>query len=132
MITHNSKNSNIIGSKFRLIFQYGLLVIAFGLTLSLISSILTFLQSKEKLKKEELRVEALKKENLELKNKISQVESRDFIEKMARDNLGFAYSGESIIILPDKEIVKKVLSFEEKKEDTLPDPNWKKWMQLFF
>ena len=68
----------------------------------------------------------IQKKNEELKVKLQEAQSREFIEKIARDKLGLAKEGETVVILPpsEPEVTK---SAEEKII-----PNWQKWWKLFF
>jgi len=81
-------------------------------------------------KKEELT--QLKKEQERLKAELERVSSEEYVEKQIRDNLGMSRAGELIVVLPDPEIVKKFSPIVAQEEEVLPDPNWKKWLNLFF
>jgi len=77
------------------------------------------------------KVEKMKQENAELEAQIAQTQGSAFIEKQIRDKLGLAKAGEAIVVLPDVEILKKLAPRIPVEENTLPDPNWKKWIHLF-
>ncbi|MCX6704696.1 MAG: septum formation initiator family protein [Candidatus Woesebacteria bacterium] len=81
--------------------------------------------------KEKNKVEKMKEENARLEAQIAQTQGSAFIEKQIRDKLGLAKAGEAIVVLPDPEILKKLAPQMPVEEDTLPDPNWKKWIKLF-
>lgn len=75
------------------------------------------------------RQEALRKlerENQELQKKLEEAKSPEFIERMARDNLGLIKEGETIVLMPNL----PAQAGDQKEEENLP--NWKKWWQLFF
>ena len=76
-------------------------------------------------------VEKMKEENARLEAQIAQTQGSAFIEKQIRDKLGLAKTGEAIVVLPDAEILKKLAPQTPVEENTLPDPNWKKWLKLF-
>jgi hypothetical protein len=40
--------------------------------------------------------------------------------------------GEVIVVLPDEDILRKLAPLLPTEENTLPEPNWKKWEKLFF
>jgi phosphoglycerate-specific signal transduction histidine kinase len=84
-----------------------------------------------KIEKEKEKIEKLKKEKEELQKDVEMARSEEFIEKQLRDNLGLAKEGEIVVILPDYETVKKFAPGIEEEEDLLPEPNWKKWVNLF-
>lgn len=64
------------------------------------------------------------KKNMELKKKLQFTQSQEFIEKEAREKLGWTKPGETIVIIPP---------FEATQSATVKVlPNWKKWLKLFF
>jgi len=77
------------------------------------------------------RLEQMKEDNARLQAQIAQTQGDAFIEKQIRDKLGFAKTGEAVVILPDPEILKKLAPQMPVEENSLPDPNWKKWLKLF-
>jgi cell division protein FtsB len=77
------------------------------------------------------KVAKMKQENANLEAQIAQTQGSAFIEKQIRDKLGLARQGEAIVVLPDIEILRKLAPQIPVEENTLPDPNWKKWMKLF-
>ena len=81
--------------------------------------------------REKERVEKMKEENLKLEQQIAQTQGEAFIEKQIRNKLGLAKAGEAIVVLPDPDILKKLAPQIPIEENTLPDPNWKKWLKLF-
>jgi cell division protein FtsB len=81
--------------------------------------------------KEKEKIEKMKEENVRLEAEIAQTQGEVFIEKQIRNKLGLAKEGESIVILPDAEILIKLAPQVLIEKDTLPDPNWRKWVKLF-
>lgn len=73
----------------------------------------------------ENELERVKKENIELKNKLEVVTEPGFSEREARDKLLFSKPGEKIVLLPKEP--EKVLSVND---NTLS--NWRQWIALFF
>ena len=68
----------------------------------------------------------LKKENTELKQKLAEVNTLEFVEKQARDKLNLQKEGEIVVVLPKEEVAGISTHAEE-------DPaNWQKWWKLFF
>jgi cell division protein FtsB len=109
-----------------------LLAISLLMLVSLTRNIIKVREAKERLKEKEAYIEKIKGENEELSQKAKIFKSEEFIEKQLRDKLGLAKEGETIVVLPDEEIIKKFAPSDEKEEEILPDPNWKKWFKLFF
>jgi cell division protein FtsB len=75
--------------------------------------------------KEQIKLENLKRENQELKEKLEFVQTPEFMEKEARDRLGLVQEGEAVVIMPEK-----ITDVQANNQEELP--NWKKWWQLFF
>lgn len=81
----------------------------------------------------ETEMEALTKlqqKNTELKKRLAEVDSPQFIEGQARDRLNFARPGETVAIIPQEELdrilgASKVVSIQVL-------PYWQGWLQLFW
>lgn len=72
----------------------------------------------------------LQKKNSELKKKLAEVGSMEFVERQARDKLNLSRPNETIMIIPEGEI-NKVLGAEIiKKIEEIP--NWLGWLRLFW
>jgi cell division protein FtsB len=108
------------------------IAISLLMLVSLVRNIVKVKEAKDRLKEKEGYIEKIRKENEELSQRVDTFKSEEFIEKQLRDKLGLAKEGEIIIILPDKETITKFAPNDEKEEEILPDPNWKKWLNLFF
>jgi cell division protein FtsB len=101
------------------------------LLLSLARNVLRIRKSGLKISEAQQKVDKLKVENQELQQKLSEVTQGDYIEKQLRDKLGMAKEGEIVVVLPDDETLRKLAPRPVEEEETLPDPNWKKWVHLF-
>lgn len=108
-----------------------MLFLALLLTISLIRNISRVQFAHQTIADSRSRLEELKRQNEELKLKVEEVKSEEYIEKTARDKLGLAKEGEIVIVLPDEETIRKFAPKVEEEEDTLPDPTWRKWLKLF-
>lgn len=107
-----------------------LFLILLGLFYALGSQIYDSLKSGDRLEQETEVLVHLQKRNMELKNKLTEVQSIGFIEKEARNKLNLARVGETIFLIPQKEI-DKVLGVEKKVEE-IKTPNWQGWLRLFW
>ncbi len=72
------------------------------------------------------------KKNQKLSLQLSQVRSQEFIEQQARDKLNLAKPQETVVVVPP-DLVSRVATYSgvisgQKEEE----PNWKKWVKLFF
>lgn len=71
-------------------------------------------------------LEAEKRKNQFLIQRLFYVKTNDFVEEEARRKLGLVKQGEHIVIAPSAP------SKEEKPQEIDKRPNWKKWWSLFF
>ncbi len=118
--------------KLGVYLNYLLIFIFLLMLVSLIRNILRVVESNKRIEKAQDQVERLKKENEELEEKLAVTRSEGYIEKQLRDKLGLAKEGEIVIVLPDEKILETLAPSLEEEEETLPDPNWKKWLKLFY
>lgn len=118
--------------KLKLYSNYLFIFIFMLMLTSLIRNILKAVEANKRIEKMQGRVEKLKEENKELEEKLAITKSEEFIEKQLRDKLGLAKEGEIVIVLPDEKILETLAPSLEEEEETLPDPNWKKWLKLFY
>ena len=117
--------------KFKSSLKYVFIFLFIFLSLSLIRNIIKISQAGKRIEEESRKVSKLEEENTELKKEIGEVSSEDYIEKELRDKLGLTKEGETIMVLPDESVIKSLAPKPEKEEETLPDPNWKRWLKLF-
>jgi cell division protein FtsB len=118
--------------KLRVYSNYLLIFIFLLMFASLIRNILRVVESNKRIGKAQDQVEKLKKENEGLEEKLAVTRSEGYIEKQLRDKLGLAKEGEIVIVLPDEKILETFAPSLEEEEETLPDPNWKKWLKMFY
>ena len=81
--------------------------------------------------KERVAITKLKRENDELARKVEGVQGVEFVESQVRNKLGLVRPGETVVILPDDEVLAKLAPKVVVEEQSLPDPNWKRWLKLF-
>jgi len=101
------------------------------LTGSLIRSLKKHVQTEDLVKRTWDKIEKAKKDNEELEKQLKFVESEKYIEEQIRNKLGMVKEGEIVLVLPDKETLKKLAPNMPEEKDFKPLPNWKKWMNLF-
>lgn len=94
---------------------------------SLSRSVYAIWRKRDIVKARESALRQAEAENRRLKDKLAQVQSPFYVEKIARDKLGLAKPGEVIVLLPTKTDVQQ--------EQIMPRaevPPWKQWWQLVF
>lgn len=121
--------------KIRLISTICLLI-GLYLIVSFSRDLWKLVQKEGQIQKADLRLEKLEDQNQELEKKAQEVQMPEFIEKEAREKLGLAKEGETVVILPEnfeqalRQAQGKLELSSENASDDLP--NWQKWWKLFF
>ncbi|MBL7159726.1 septum formation initiator family protein [Candidatus Microgenomates bacterium] len=95
--------------------------------ISLSSSIRSLLKKDDLFIQKEDKLEELKEKNFQLEQVLEKVQSKEFIEKEAREKLSMGKDGEIVVILPK---TPKIQNSKNPKQEELA--NWKKWYNLFF
>lgn len=111
---------------------YFLIIVVLLLIVSLTRGILKIFEAQKKIEKKKQDIAKLEEENKNLREKLGVITSEEFTEKQLRDKLGLVKEGELVIVLPDEETLRKLAPEPKKDEEILPDPYWKKWINLFF
>lgn len=97
---------------------------------NLFGQIISTLKSGERLDLAAEKLHQLEIKNRELKKRLEQVKSPEFIEQQSRDKLGLVREGETLIVIPEERI-DQILSLNKKMEEVkLPNPLG--WWKLFF
>lgn len=104
-----------------------IIIVGLLLIVNLTRSISQLVKSWEKVDQVKKETVMIQKKNEELKVKLQEAQSREFIEKIARDKLGLAKEGETVVILPVRP--PEADSGQAPHENI---PNWQKWWKLFF
>ena len=71
--------------------------------------------------------QALKKETEELRGELEYRNSRDFVEKEARNKLGLSKKGEAIYVIDSESSDRSDAQHEEKENLS----NWRRWLEVF-
>lgn len=121
-----------VRSNFKLYIRYMLFILSVFLLITLGRNILRIRSSGTRVDEARLNVEKLSEENKKLQEQLEIAQSEQFVEKQLRDKLGLAKEGEVVVVLPEDEILRKFSPQIQVEEDALPDPNWRKWLNLFY
>lgn len=121
-----------VGGKKELLINIVIILVTAFFGISLIRNVVRVAKAKRQIVETAAEVTKLQKENQELKNRLTEVDSQNFTETQLRDKLGLAKPGETVLVLPDPEILKKLAPVDNVEQQTLPEPNWEKWYKLFF
>lgn len=104
-----------------------LLICGLYLIVSSGKSIIYLWNAGKKVGETQKKFNTLQKQNQELKDKLKEVKSPEYIEKIARDELNLGKEGESVVILPEE-----IQNIKPQKSLVKTTPNWQKWYRLFF
>ncbi|MBI2032474.1 MAG: septum formation initiator family protein [Candidatus Levybacteria bacterium] len=89
----------------------------------LIHSIYTLWNKQDLIKEAEKTLSFQKEENRELKTKLREVQSKEFVEQEARNKLFLVKKDEAKVVLPEPTPTPKVTKIDN-------SPNWQKWLKL--
>lgn len=106
-------------------FRSSLVVLLLILIIAVSRSVYTQATKFQEIHKAESKATKLVKENKELKEELKGKQGNLFIEKQARDKLGFRKAGEVLYVLPKN-------SEPNEQELAEKQDNWQKWLELLF
>ena len=101
------------------------LIIAYNLVVQIMQAV----KSGERLSQSAEAVYKLEAKNKELRKKLSQIQSFQFLEEQARNKLGLSKAGETVVVIPEEKL-KTVLGTSASAQIRLP--NWLGWWKVFF
>lgn len=127
-----NKNLGSLEVKFKSVLGYAIWFLVVLLLVSTIRNIGRVISIRKQVEVERQKVEKMQADNAKLQTQIAEAQGQDFIEKQIRNKLGLTKEGEAVVVLPDESIVRSLAPSLTSEEETLPDPNWKKWQKLFF
>lgn len=108
----------------------GIILLGLVIGYKLLVQITDALKSGDRLSAQAEAVYKLEAKNKELKAKLKEIQSPQFIEEIARNKLGLSKTGETIVIIPEQKI-KEILGASESKNPARL-PNWQGWLRVFF
>jgi len=100
--------------------------------ISLSRSVVDLWERRKIVKEEKERLVQVEKKHEDLTEKLNMVQTSAFVEKEARERLGMAKAGDTVIIMDTNS------TFPKEREGILSTdpsgqiPNWKRWWQIFF
>lgn len=125
------KTFQAIKDRLKVYSSYALLLVIVLLIVSLARNITKTIDVQKRIEKKEKDIQKLEDRNQDLKEELRILTSDEYTEKQLRDKLGLAKEGEYVIVLPDEEVLKNLIPEKERNVERLPDPTWKKWLNLF-
>lgn len=104
---------------------YFLIILGIILLVKLLTATWNWRQVDVRLRQEEERISEVEEKNKQLKAKLEEVKSEEFMEKIAREKLGMGKEGEVIVIMPQ-------IDYKKAKKEKQELENWEKWMRVLF
>lgn len=106
------------------------IILAFSILIinNLVRSIYTLWQKYDLVTLAQKELSGQKQESQRLKSQLSHVKSKEFVEEQARNKLFLVKPGEQEVLIPQDLIKESSPSAQAIKDD----PNWRKWLRLFF
>ncbi len=106
-------------------------IITLFFTYNLLQQIFSTLKQADKLGQATDLLRNLELKNESLKKKLTEVKSPAFIEQQARDKLGLAKPGETVIVITPEQLG-TVLSAKQEEQQLKKLPNPQGWLHLFW
>lgn len=107
--------------------KWSILVVIAGLLFAVKqgASVWRLWKSGEQVHLAQMQLQQEEERNQALKKRLAEVDNPEFIEREAREKLGYAKEGETILILPQQnEVDSSQLTVDSR-------PNWRKWWDLY-
>lgn len=117
--------------RFVKIRGYALILLIFLFGISLFRNVLKVNEARNRLEREKGKVRELEEQGKVLEEQLTVMQGNEFLESQLRDKLGLAKEGESVVVLPDSETLKRLVPSIPDEKDYLPDPPYVKWMKIF-
>lgn len=112
--------------------KYILLIVTIFLIVSMSRSTVKMLGKGKTIDDARKNVENLEKEQAGLLKLKEKVDSDQFVEKEARDKLGLTKPGDTVVVLPPDDVLRKFAPLDEKVSFVEEQPIYKRWIKLFF
>ncbi len=110
-----------------------IVLVSIFMIISLSGSVMDLWGRRTVVEKERERLTQLEKKNTELTKKLEMVETTAFVEKEARERLGMAKEGDTVIIMDDSSMPPSGNSGTTNGNTSSGQlPNWKRWWHVFF
>lgn len=106
-----------------------LILVSLVMAYNLVNQIIAVTKSGERLFRSADILFRLEAKNRQLKEKLSKLKSTEFLEEQARNKLGLAKAGETVVVIPEEKL-KSILGASQSAQIRLP--NWLGWLQVFW
>lgn len=106
--------------------RWAVIIISIYLIVTTLRSMVNLWRARDKLTRREQALSALNAQRDKLLAAQNKVNSPDYLQKVAYDQLGLSKPGETVVVIP------KELLMQNPTASPDATPNWKKWARLLF
>mgnify|MGYP001611005991 CR=1 FL=1 len=105
---------------------WGMVVVGGAVAVRQGVSVLRLWKSGERIQEVQAEVKLAEEENRKLEERLAEITSPEFVEREAREKLGYGREGETMLIVPDQNA-----NLRPQIPNTDQEPNWRKWWKLY-
>ncbi|MCL4360507.1 septum formation initiator family protein [Patescibacteria group bacterium] len=114
----------------RRIIRFFIIIVSVVSVVSLSGSIVDLWQKRSILRERESEVSTLQHEQKSLNKQLQDAQSPEYIEREARNRLGLAKPGETVVLLPNGGT--QAMTSPQQGKTGGASPHWREWWKLFF
>jgi cell division protein FtsB len=109
------------------VWAWLIMIVGVGIAIRTGSNVYRLWKLGERVEDAQKQVTIAEAEQKQLESRLEYVKSEEFIEKEARDKLGYGKPGEEIVVIPEQDSAQySILSTQGTKI-----PNWRRWVKLY-
>lgn len=112
------------------IFFLLILVFCSLIIIQLSKNLWGFYVASQRINKEKEKIAQLTQKNEELREKLKEIQTEEFVEREARDSLGLAKEGETVVVIEEESITGSTGTTSITGGEDLPV--WRQWVRLFW
>lgn len=122
----------ILSTLFQFARRHVVVIVILFVVASMVNTTLRILKRGDAVEEAKAKLAQVEAEKKRLAEELSRVNSAEFIEEQARDKLGLAKEGETVVVLPPDEVLRSLAPATEEDELFLEIlPIWRRWVKLF-
>jgi len=109
------------------VVNWVILIAGLVVAIRLVSKIFRLVNMGGRVIQEEKKLTETQNLNRQLKDQLAEVQTPQYMERQAREKLGYGKPGEIVLVIPDQDQITN-----HKPQTTKSDaPNWVKWRKLY-
>jgi len=108
------------------LIRFVVVIVSLGLCVSAGTTVLDLWHRRDIVRKRQAELEHMIAENQKLEQQLSETKKGSYVERIARDKLGFVKEGEAVVLLPSSQ------NGDSEQEGGTTSPTWQQWWSLFY